>query len=310
MGMSLVAEDVLSENKPDMKAMVLPLEKPETIHQGAFDKSASAQTVADKSDNVQKPVAKSYQPSKRISEMNYEEIKEWLSYARTGNDDQLTLKLIDRALQKKPDYAIVQSLLLERGDLLYKLERFSEAKETYDKYYALYPRCTDSERALMRAIECSKKLILDIEHDQTQTKETIRLADAFLECELFTQHRKEVEEIRVFCYNHLFDYECRICRFYTFQENFLSADARFDSIVTSFDTKLITDFDKRIQDLSQEITTAKTESGIVVVAQGKKAESAKELIDAEKTITDITAKQTPAVVVAQAPAKKTFVDRF
>lgn len=290
---------------------------PDIINEAERKPSAGAST---ESPATQKTISvKSFQPSKRMSQMDYDEITEWLEDARKHNDDQLTLKLIDHALQKKPDYAVVQGLLLERADLLYRMERFHDSKDTYDKFYTLYPRCTDSERALSRAIECSKKLILDIEHDQTQTYETIRLADAFLECEIFTKHRKEVEEVRSFCYAQLFEYEARICRFHIFQANtlgvdaqmasFKSADTRLASINEFFPSKSIADFEKKVLELTQELNTAKTNAGIVIVTLDEKKESAKTVLDTDKTLNNATTPQQAPVKVAQT-SKKPFVDRF
>lgn len=269
----------------------------------------SAKEIAQIPSTPQKVNKKSYLPNKRMSLMEFDELNAWLEDARTGTDHTLTLKLIDHALQKRPNSTVVQSLLLERADLLHTMGRFKDAQQTYDKFYALYPRCAQSERALFRAIECAKGQILDTEHDQTQTHETIRLADAFLECEIFTQFRDDVKKIRAFCYDQLFAYESRICRFHLFQNNFVSADTRLSTMAETFKEKPVTNFDTQLVALADEIKQAKEAAGIIIIAPVQATAPATLVAEAPKAESTSSTPGNTTIAQQETP-KKSFVDRF
>lgn len=101
-------------------------------------------------------------------------------------------RYVERMLSICKDQQKIRELRLELADLYYDLQYLDKASKIYLEYIKLYPGNINSEYAYFRAINSLFLKTLIPERDQADTKDTVKLAKAFLEKESYKKYRDQV----------------------------------------------------------------------------------------------------------------------
>lgn len=163
-------------------------------------------------------------------ELTYQELSEKKNqYLVVGNRDG-AVKIIEQMLRLCPDMTTLAELIVELADILYDDSKFDASLTAYKNFMEHYAGHQKFEYALFRAIQCSSRLVLHFDRDQTKTEETIELAERYLteaDCVLY---RAEVERIKNDCLAHLFASELYTIEFYAKTGKISVASKRFHEI--------------------------------------------------------------------------------
>ena len=82
---------------------------------------------------------------------------------------------------------------------------------------------------------------IDPERDQSKVKETIELAQKFLDRKIITQYKPEVIKIQTACYEQLVDYELGVVNFYLKNNNLAITQRRLEySYRTNYKSNTVT----------------------------------------------------------------------
>lgn len=170
-------------------------------------------------------------------DMSYDELLVAKNKQKEGGNISATLKYLEQLMKLTTDIDQIAEHLLEMADLLFEDKQYKKAQKIYNQYCTLYPGSNKQEYAMYRSILSLSKTILSIDRDQTQTEETIALANTFLEQD-FSLYRNEVLEIQKQCYEYLFESECSICSFYITHKKINPAEKRIAKIRETWLPKL------------------------------------------------------------------------
>jgi|GEM_PF-2098602 len=174
-------------------------------------------------------------PKKTLRYMTYEETKEGKNKLLASGNHFVALKYQERMLKLCDDLNELEALFLEYADTHRHCNHYDKAASLYNEFVTSYPGSAHTEYALYQAVECSSKLILDADRDQTNTHKTIELANQFLEkADLFAQYKDKVEEIRTHCYTLLVRSEYNIYHFYAYAADYNQAQRRLEGLRTDW----------------------------------------------------------------------------
>lgn len=170
---------------------------------------------------------------KTISDMNYDELKAAKKRYLEANNKDSALKFMQKMVPLCSDLTERGQLMLEVADTLFDLSDPEQAGTMYQEFSTMYPGHERIAYASKRAIECSFATILIPERDQTATKNTIELAQAFLKEDAFRTFHAEVQTILDACHQRLFESEVSIVQFYLHQQNIGPAQRRIADLRTT-----------------------------------------------------------------------------
>jgi len=168
---------------------------------------------------------------KTFKEMSYDELKE----ARTRHkpDTDTYVKYTERMATLCDEAAERAELILELADGLRVLGKLDTAAARYAEFSQFYPGHPKTEYALYRAVDCSFKRTRSFDRDQSKTLDTVELANSFLERQAFTEHRADVETIRMDCYAKLIASELNVCNFYLKADKIHAVERRLETVRTT-----------------------------------------------------------------------------
>lgn len=171
-----------------------------------------------------KKVAKKSYHSYR--DMPYEELAAAKDQLLAKQQFDTAIKYLEQMMKIDGNIERIGTHLVEMGDLLFELGKYSKAAILYTEFSMLYPGDNKVEYALYRGIVSSFNCTLSIDRDQTKTEETILLAATFLEHKHFTTYAAEVENILSQCYQKLIENEFYISAFYLKRGNITAVEKR------------------------------------------------------------------------------------
>lgn len=214
-------------------------------------------------------VVQSKADKKTLSTMNFEDLKKLKNeQVAIGNKDT-AIKYLEKMIPLCTDMHELEKIMIELGDFYYETGRLTKAFTMYREFVNLYPGSEKVEYALYRAIICKFDEIYDAERDQAPTRETIKLADEFLErADVFVTHKSKVEEIRKKCWERLFENELTIFNFYIFNKRITAATKRLKLIKEEFEL-LMPEFEPRIILLEVELAEAQNNNELVEQKQSE-----------------------------------------
>jgi len=232
---------------------------------------------------------------KTLSTMNLQELKKSKEALVEAGNKEVAIKYLEKMIPLCTDMHYLAEIMIELADMYYDTERKAKAFTMYREFVNLYPGSDHVEYALYRATVCKFDEIGDADRDQSQTKETIELAEEFLErSELFVTHKDEVFSMLKKCRERLFENELSIFNFYLFNNRMAAANKRLDSIKNEY-VSLLPEKEPRIVMLEIEFAQAQNNNERVEQKQ-------------EELITKF-----PTYVIQSAqniPKKKSVMDRF
>lgn len=207
--------------------------------------------------------------NKTLSSMNFQELKQSKELLVAAGNKDVAIKYLEKMIPQCTDMHDLAEIMIELGNLYYDTGRLAKAFTMYREFVNLYPGSDHVEYALYRAVVCKFDGISDAERDQTPTKETIELAEEFLErSDLFVTCKDKVEEILKKCRERLFENEMTVFNFYLFNKRFIAANKRLDSIKKEF-IKLEPELEPRIMLLDIELAQAQNNNELVEQKQSE-----------------------------------------
>jgi|GEM_PF-4939162 len=147
-------------------------------------------------------------------ELTYQELNEKKNQYLVSQNKEGAVKIIEQMLRLCADMSTLAELILELADILYDDSKFEASLTAYKNFMEHYAGHQKFEYALFRAIQCSSRLVLHFDRDQTKTEETIALAETYLAEEDCVTYRQEVERIKNDSLAHLFASELYTIEFY------------------------------------------------------------------------------------------------
>lgn len=170
-------------------------------------------------------------PPKTYREYNFEEFEEVKNTLLKNKDLEGAIRVAERMVPLAKKLIDLEKISLDLADLYFEAGYYEKAAQKYTEFTKLYPGNANIEHALYYAIECNFKNILDAEHDQTVTKETIELTKQFLDrASIFVEYKDKVTDIQKMCYNRLIESEESIINFYLDRGNYKSVQKRLDNL--------------------------------------------------------------------------------
>ena len=124
----------------------------------------------------------------------------------------------------------VQQARLLRADAYYNKGRTTSyimAKSEYQGFVALYPNYDDADYVWMRIAQCSYHQILPPNRDQTQTEESIKDFQSFLQRFPDSEHVPEVREMLQQSYTHMAEHHIVVGTHYYMRKLYAAAAERF-----------------------------------------------------------------------------------
>ncbi len=175
--------------------------------------------------------------NKLIRSMTYDELKETKDrYIHEENFDA-ALRCLEKMKPICSDLAELHDIMLEYANLLFTTNDFEKAAAVYKEFAKFYPGSKKAEYASYRSILCCFKQIKDAERDQTKTKQTIELAEGFLErATVFTEHANDVHKILAESRDRLFASDASIFKYYISRGNLVSAKKHLEIMKKDFIT--------------------------------------------------------------------------
>lgn len=170
-------------------------------------------------------------PKKTMSDMNYDELKVAKNKAVASGNKEVALKYMEKMIPICNDLSERAALMLEVADARFENGLHVEAGTMYQEFTVMYPGHEKSTYAEFKSIECSYATILIAERDQTATKNTLELAQAFLtKYKPGKEYYDKVATIVTTCNERLFESELSIIKFYLHQKNKLSVEKRLKKL--------------------------------------------------------------------------------
>lgn len=203
-----------------------------TFSNGIFADSAITKPAKKKLTSQEKRKHKRCSPpQKTYREYNFDEFDEVKKTLLKNGDREGAIRVAERMVPLAKKLIDLEKISLDLADLYFEAGQYEKAAQKYTEFTKLYPGNANIEHALYYAIECNFKNILDAEHDQTITKETVELTKQFLDrAKIFVEFTDKVLDIQKQCYNRLIESEQSIIAFYMDRGNYKSVQKRLDNL--------------------------------------------------------------------------------
>lgn len=214
---------------------------------------------------------------KTIKTMSFDELITRKNQLVAANDKITAIKYVEKLIPLCDDLEQKGLFMLEMANLQFDLGNLKKAQALYKDFKSLYPSHDKAEYAFHQEITCSFLTILDADRDQTKTKDTIELADAFLSRPAFKTYDKDVATIKRQCLQRELDSEVSVFNFYLNKGSLRAAEQRLSKIEEIHSPKLpeapaiITDLKVALAERKAEIFGAQAASmqNNALIAAGK-----------------------------------------
>lgn len=176
---------------------------------------------------------------KAFRDLSYDELKQSKERLVNEGKKDTAIKHIEKMIPLCNNINELRDLSLEISDLLFDTGDLKKAEQLYSQFCQSYPGDKNIEYANYRSILCNYWLTLDKERDQSATKNTINLAENFLErSEVFQKYNEDVKNILADCQATLLESEINVFKEYLNLGDQLSAKTRLASIEKEFSNKI------------------------------------------------------------------------
>lgn len=167
---------------------------------------------------------------KRRDQMNAQELYTQASDYSDRKKCSDAIACYEQLIARFPDDANIAEHKMALAELYFKDGRHASAQQLYDNFCQFYPADARAEYAKYRSIMSMFYQTLRSDCDQTETTETIRLCQEYLENKAFGSYRIDVQDIKISCQNRLLDKEIYVFNFYLKKHNFDAARSRLKDI--------------------------------------------------------------------------------
>lgn len=152
---------------------------------------------------------------KKIERLTFDEALAVYKYYKKQKKKPQLMATIERIITLTTDHDFIYPLLIELADLTFEAGDYKKAEEYYARHAAMYPGAQHRDYVITRQIESAYKQIVDVHRDQTKTKETKKLIEAYLPTiSQNNPHRKQLEAMLDHCSLLLLESELNTINFY------------------------------------------------------------------------------------------------
>ncbi len=224
-------------------------------------KTVPSRTAKKRAQRLARAEEKPMVTRKTLKEMSLPELREAKEKALEKRQKESALSYLKRMLAICDDKDMLKDIMLELADLLFDMGKLEKAGVMYAEYMMLYPGSDSVEYAEYKGILCWFYRTLGHDRDQTQTEETLKLTDQFLErSDIFTTYASDVKKIKRQCYEKLYDSELSVFEFYLKRGSYNAAQSRLKSMEKRF-LKPMPDIRPKLAALdAQVVSTAKAKN--------------------------------------------------
>lgn len=167
---------------------------------------------------------------KSKEEMSFDELRQkaFACLEKKRNSD--ATEYLEHILAQHPDRADIAKYKLLLAEVHFKEGNYPSAFELYDHFNQFYPSDNRAEYAKYRSVLAKFYQTLKADCDQTQTEETVKVCDEYLENKSFAHYATDVADIKKTCANKLVDKEVYVFNFYLKQGEHEAALGRLKHI--------------------------------------------------------------------------------
>lgn len=171
---------------------------------------------------------------KKKEEMSFEELrkKTFACLEKKRNDE--AAEYLEQIIAQNPDRSDIARYKLLLAEVYFKTGKYPSAFELYDHYNQFYPADTRAEYAKYRSILSKFYQTLRTDCDQTQTEETTKLCQEYLDNSSYKKYATDVADINKTCQHKLVDKEVYVFNFYLKQGEYEAAKGRLHHIREAF----------------------------------------------------------------------------
>jgi outer membrane assembly lipoprotein YfiO len=171
---------------------------------------------------------------KSIKEMNEDELKLVIEYAKEKKDSELVFNGFLYIMSVCQDHVRMKSYKLDLADYTYSIQSYEKAAKVYEEFCLLYPGSQESEYAQYKLILCTFYISLEADRDQADTVKTINLIIQFLQKARDQKFIDEVQSIFKTCRKRLFVHEVVVLETYLKQQKFTAAKKSLEFMAEQF----------------------------------------------------------------------------
>jgi outer membrane protein assembly factor BamD (BamD/ComL family) len=219
-----------------------------------FSKVEVAKTIPDTKKVTE--VKKDEKINKNFDAMTFEELEHNKKIVKTENDLDSVVRYIDRMIKicknRPEEINKLPELNLDRADALFELEFFTKSAPAYKKFVEYYPGHEKAEYAAYKEVLSWNKQMLSSDHDQTNTKETLKVAKIFLKNPNYQTYKAKVVDIVSNANKTLLESELNCYNFHLDRKEFKAAECRLKYIKKTFfkgseDSELVKELNEQLK---------------------------------------------------------------
>lgn len=163
---------------------------------------------------------------KKKEEMSFDELRHKAFACLEKKHRDEAAEYLEQIVAQHPDRADIAKYKLLLAEVYFKAGKYPSAYELYDHYNQFYPADTRAEYAKYRSILSKFYQTLRSDCDQTQTEETVKLCQEYLDVSAYKKYANDVSDINKTCEHKLIDKEVYVFNFYLKQGEYEAASGR------------------------------------------------------------------------------------
>jgi outer membrane protein assembly factor BamD len=171
---------------------------------------------------------------KKKEEMSFDELRHKAFACLEKKHRDEAAEYLEQIIAQNPDRADIAKYKLLLAEVYFKTGKYPSAFELYDHYNQFYPADARAEYAKYRSILAKFYQTLRTDCDQTQTEETVKLCQEYLENPTYKNYATDVSDISKTCEYKLIDKEVYVFNFYLKQGEYEAAKGRLNHLREAF----------------------------------------------------------------------------
>ena len=166
--------------------------------------------------------------------MNQDELAQTAyNYIEKDRHDN-AIPYIAEIVTRFPDNTDIAKYKMLLAELQFKEKNFEEAQQVFENFSQFYPSDQRAEYAKYKTVQSAFRQVLPADCDQSNTEETLRLAQDYLANANFKEYRSDIEAIVKSCNEHLIEKEIYVFDFYLSKKEFDAARNRLKHLRQKF----------------------------------------------------------------------------
>jgi len=167
---------------------------------------------------------------KSKEEMSYDELKARATAFMSKKRYDDAAEFFEQIVSQHPDHQDIAGHKLVLGGLYFKLGKYPSAYEMYEHFNQFYPSNPKAEYAKYRAVLAKFYQTLQVDRDQAETEDTVKLCKEYLNNETYKKYRSDVVDIQSTCQHKLVEKEIYVFNFYMKRGKYDAAQKRIESL--------------------------------------------------------------------------------